>query len=427
MRKFVVIGVVGLMIMLLPAGALVGITMFVGRISTGSCSAANLSVGKTPGSLTATTQSGAKITLDKTQLSRAATIITVGDQTPGVGRAGILVALMAGLTESGLRLLANTSTYPESTSYPNDGNGSDHDSLGLFQMRPSTGWGSVAQLMNPTYDAEAFFGGPSGPNSPFPRGLLDIAGWSQLGLGAAAQAVEISAYPDRYQDYQPVAEAILNTLTQPDSGSPSPSEPSGSPTTTPLPPAQETTRVVFPLPAGTWTESSPFGWRSDPFTGARSFHTGIDYAAPLGTPVLAITAGTVTTAGPDQIYGGLVIITSNVGGHTVATAYGHMPPEHIQVRARQHVVAGQQIGQVGSEGRSTGPHLHIEVRPGGPNAAPADPSAWLAAHQAGDLDHPAAASDSGCPENEESVPCTSVPTLVPSTAPASSRASQAPC
>ncbi|WP_168203736.1 NlpC/P60 family protein [Humibacter ginsenosidimutans] len=166
-----------------------------------------------PGSLTATTADGDRITLDKTQLTHAAQIIAVGNATPGVGRNGIQIALIAALTESSLRMLANTSVYPESGTYPNDGDGSDHDSLGLFQMRPQSGWGTVAQLMNPTYQAKAFFGGPNGPNHGSPRGLLDIPGWQQMSLGEASQSVEVSAFPDRYQNYQPVAAAILTALT----------------------------------------------------------------------------------------------------------------------------------------------------------------------------------------------------------------------
>ena len=65
--------------------------------------------------------------------------------TKDVGRDGIVIALMAALTESTLRLLSNTSAYPDSANYPNDGDGGDHDSLGLFQMRPSTGWGSSSK------------------------------------------------------------------------------------------------------------------------------------------------------------------------------------------------------------------------------------------------------------------------------------------
>lgn len=423
MRRSVVIILIVVMIMMLPATGLLGITVLIGGNPSGTCGSGTVDVSHTPGSLTATTRSGVTLTLGKIQLTRAATIITVGDQIPGVGRAGVLVALMAALTESSLRQLANPGAYPASTSYPNDGNGSDHDSLGLFQMRPSTGWGSVAQLMGPTYQARAFFGGPTGPNSPFPRGLLDIPGWSHYDPGVAAQAVEVSAYPDRYQDYQPVAEAILDALTQPDSDGPSPS----SPTSPTAPTTPGSHRVVFPLPKGTWTESSPFGWRTDPFTGASSFHTGIDYAAPLGTPVLAIADGIVTFAGSDQIYGGLVIITHQIGGRPVATAYGHMPPGQIHAHTGQQLAAGQQIGQVGSEGRSTGPHLHIEVRPGGPDATAVDPGTWLSAHHADDLDQPTTGISGACPGSEDQFPCISIRTLAPSTAPANSATSSEPC
>ena len=72
---------------------------------------------------------------------------------------------------------------------------------------------SVAELMDPAYQAAAFFGGPSGPNYPSPRDLLDIPGWQSMGKGEAAQAVEVSAYPDRYNNYEPVAENILTNLT----------------------------------------------------------------------------------------------------------------------------------------------------------------------------------------------------------------------
>ena len=120
---------------------------------------------------------------------------------------------MAALTESTLRVLANTSAYPESASYPNDGDGSDHDSLGLFQMQPPDGWGTVAELMDPVWSARAFYGGADGPNHGSPAGLLDVPNWQQLSLGAAAQAVEGSEYPERYAVNEPVAEKIAAALT----------------------------------------------------------------------------------------------------------------------------------------------------------------------------------------------------------------------
>lgn len=170
-------------------------------------------VAEPPGQLTATTADGHQLALDAIQLAHAHTIITVGAQTDGVDHDGILTALMAALTESSLRMLTNTSAYPHSATYPNDGDGSDHDSLGLFQMRPQMGWGSVEQLMDPTYQARAFYGGPDGPNRGEPPGLLDLPNRHELTLGQAAQAVERSAHPDRYETFEPVARTILTTLT----------------------------------------------------------------------------------------------------------------------------------------------------------------------------------------------------------------------
>ncbi|MCB0907918.1 MAG: C40 family peptidase [Nocardioidaceae bacterium] len=206
--------------LLAPGAAVVGVATLISPAAAGSGAclpdgSASVSVNVTrdvPSSLTAVNSHGSPVTLGKRQLDRAATIIAVGksQQVPARGQ---LIALMAALTESSLRILSNTSAYPASATIPNDGNGADHDSLGLFQMRPSTGWGTVAQLMDPVWSARAFYGGPSGPNHGSPRGLLDIPGWQDMDPGAAAQAVEVSAYPDRYAVNQPVAEKILTTLS----------------------------------------------------------------------------------------------------------------------------------------------------------------------------------------------------------------------
>ena len=195
-----------------PASCLLAMGVLLNPAAQAACLPSSVAVEQTPHRLTARTSDGIAVRLDRAQLTRAATIVSVGAGTRGVGRDGILIALMAALTESRLRLLSNTNAYPQSASYPNDGNGSDHDSLGLFQMRPSTGWGTVADLMDAEYQAAAFYGGPTGPNGGSPHGLLDIGGWQLLPKGAAAQAVEGSAYPDRYSAYQPVAEAILGKM-----------------------------------------------------------------------------------------------------------------------------------------------------------------------------------------------------------------------
>ncbi|WP_420330074.1 M23 family metallopeptidase [Ornithinimicrobium murale] len=328
---------------------------------------AHLHVDEIPDSLTATTRNGETIVLTRTQLEHAATIITVGAETEDITDRGVIIALMAALTESHLRMLSNSSAYPESIIYPNDGDGSDHDSLGLFQMRPSMGWGSVSELMRAEYQAQAFYGGPDGPNSPSPRGLLDIPGWQDMDPGEAAQAVEVSAYPDRYRNYQPVAETILTTLTR------TANTGTGSSDTT----VPETSRVAFPLPEGTWVKTSDWGWRTDPFTGEQSFHAGTDWAAPDGTALFALADGRVLSASYTEARGGVMVLEHNVRGQAVTSTYVHMWSHGIHVTDGQEVRAGQHIGDVGSSGRSTGPHLHLEIRPGGQDAETVDAEQWL--------------------------------------------------
>lgn len=391
MMKKLAITVVALMF-LVPTLGLVTVGLVMNPAVIACLSSSELTLGNVPDSLVVTTANGETFTLNKQQLTHAATIISVGSRIEGVTRDGVQIALMAALTESTLRQLANTGTYPESGGYPNDGNGSDHDSLGLFQMRPQSGWGSVADLMDPEYQAAAFFGGPSGPNYPSPRGLLDIPSWQSMGKGEVAQAVEVSAYPDRYNNYEPVAEKILVTLTRGASTS-STATPS---TTSPSSPGAVTTssRVVFPLPEGSWVHTGDFGPRVDPLTGENAFHTGTDLAAADGTQIVAAADGVVTVAEFSGGWGGLIVIVHQIDGATVATAYAHMWQHGIHVTAGDRVAAGQHIGDVGSSGRSTGPHLHFEVRPGGTYAEAIDAAKWLNDHDAADL--PEATAGAGC-------------------------------
>lgn len=115
----------------------------------------------------------------------AQVIYRVGKQL-GVSDYGIVIALATAMQESSLRNI----DY------------GDRDSVGLFQQRPSQGWGTVAQIMNPEYAARAFFGGRGGPNFGKIRGLLDIKNWATMPLTKAAQAVQISAFPDAYQKWE---------------------------------------------------------------------------------------------------------------------------------------------------------------------------------------------------------------------------------
>ncbi|MBI5041144.1 MAG: M23 family metallopeptidase [Gammaproteobacteria bacterium] len=104
--------------------------------------------------------------------------------------------------------------------------------------------------------------------------------------------------------------------------------------------------------------SSFFGVRTDPFTGRPAMHEGLDFAGKLGSPVVAVAAGSVVWSGPRDGYGNLVEVDH---GHGFVTRYGHN--SRNLVRVGQLVRKGQQIARMGSSGRSTGPHVHFEVLP----------------------------------------------------------------
>jgi len=84
--------------------------------------------------------------------------------------------------------------------------------VGLFQQRPSSGWGTVSELTTPAHAARLFYGGPTNPNKGITRGLLDISGWQNMTLTDAAQAVQISAYPDAYAKWEASARSWLQQL-----------------------------------------------------------------------------------------------------------------------------------------------------------------------------------------------------------------------
>ncbi len=115
--------------------------------------------------------------------------------------------------------------------------------------------------------------------------------------------------------------------------------------------------------------SSHFGYRISPFTGLRQLHEGLDIAAPWGAKVIAPADGTVTFAGTDPSYGKVVIINH---GYGVVTRYGHN--SEILAKLGQRVERGDVIALVGATGRTTGPHLHYEVRVDG---VPVNPNRYI--------------------------------------------------
>ncbi|MGC3862343.1 C40 family peptidase [Micromonospora chersina] len=130
-------------------------------------------------------------TWDTEQLENAAAIIDVG-VAKGVPRWGWVIAVATAMQESGLRNL------------PHLGDNNDHDSIGVFQQRPSQGWGSLAQLSKPAYQAGKFF-----------DKLLTVPGWKSMPLTQAAQAVQASAYPDAYAKWTDDAVHLVEQFINP--------------------------------------------------------------------------------------------------------------------------------------------------------------------------------------------------------------------
>jgi LysM repeat protein len=127
--------------------------------------------------------------------ANARLIIAVGHEL-GVPRDGIVVALAAAMQESSLRNI----------------NYGDRDSVGVFQQRPSVGWGAPEDLLNVSHAARLFFGGPANPNRGITRGLLDVPGWQSMSVTEAAQAVQVSAHPDAYAKWASSADAWYSEL-----------------------------------------------------------------------------------------------------------------------------------------------------------------------------------------------------------------------
>lgn len=129
------------------------------------------------------------------QVANAQLIVRIGREL-GVSDRGIAIALGTAMQESSLRNV----TW------------GDRDSLGLFQQRPSYGWGTEAEVQDAARATRAFFGGAGDPNGARTRGLLDIPGWEALTFTQAAQAVQISAYPDAYAKWEAPAASWLAAI-----------------------------------------------------------------------------------------------------------------------------------------------------------------------------------------------------------------------
>jgi len=125
---------------------------------------------------------------DSEQVTNAATLVEVGQQL-NVPPRGWIIAVATAMQESSLRNLGDQGSH------------NDHDSLGLFQQRPSQGWGTAAQTLDPVYASTKFY-----------THLLGVPGWQDLPLTIAAQDVQRSAYPDSYAKWEDDAVAVVNAV-----------------------------------------------------------------------------------------------------------------------------------------------------------------------------------------------------------------------
>ncbi|GAB3958036.1 peptidase M23 [Micromonospora vulcania] len=137
--------------------------------------------------------------LDEDQMKNAEAIVRTGRKM-GVPRRGLVIAVATAMQESNLYNVAS-GVLPESQDYPHQGVGWDHDSVGLFQQRSSSGWGPVGRLMDPEFATRQFL-----------TALEQVPGWEQMRLTDAAQAVQVSAYGEYYQQHEWRATRVVDAI-----------------------------------------------------------------------------------------------------------------------------------------------------------------------------------------------------------------------
>ncbi len=274
--------------------------------------------------------------LSTEQTRNAATIIAVGKQKK-IPAYGWVIAIATAMQESNLKNL----------------NYGDRDSVGLFQQRAP--WGSFKERTTPAISAGMFYTGGRGGQP----GLLDISGWQSMSVTQAAQRVQRSAFPGAYAKYEGLANSLVKSL-------------SGTITISTgqaCRPVPTNSAWTLPVTKGTYRLTARFGQCSALWSNC---HTGLDFAAPNGTPIMAAANGRIVSAQNGGAYGNLTKVQHSNG---IVTYYAHQ--SSFVVRSG-NVRAGQVIGKIGATGNTTGPHLHFEVRV---NGNPIDPAKWLTDHK----------------------------------------------
>jgi len=297
-----------------------------------------------------------------TQVRNAAAIVQTG-QDMNVPPRGWVIAVATAMQESKLH------------NYGDLGARNDHDSLGLFQQRPSMGWGTPAQTRDPVHAATEFY-----------KRLVKIGGWQSMSLTRAAQRVQRSAYPNAYAKWEDDSSRLVNAIT------------GGAAKTATTAKAAGQCAQPDQVTSGGWVRpvSAPIGSRFR--TADRPSHDGVDLIAERGTPIRAAAAGTVVHMECDRAEKGYNCNHDGSSGdwpggcgwyvdirHAsgIITRYCHMLRKPL-VDEGDKVTAGQQIGVVGTSGHSSGPHLHFEVhtRNNRASAGAIDPVKFMKDHGA---------------------------------------------
>ncbi|WP_433722866.1 M23 family metallopeptidase [Actinoplanes sp. CA-051413] len=282
------------------------------------------------------------------QVKNAAVIINVGKQLKLPPRAWV-IAVATAMQESNLRNLGHL------------GKRNDHDSLGLFQQRPTSGWGSPAQVRDPVYAATKFY-----------EKLRKVKNWDRLPLTRAAQRVQISAYPGAYAKHEPIATQIVNMLADGAANAvgdslamvcPSLGQISASGWTSPLATSGKGLKKKDKMVVGS-------GFR----TADRPRHQGVDLIIGSGNPVRSVASGVISRIKCDETFSGKQ--DCDVPGYPgkggcgwmleirhagkIMTRYCHLV-RRPTVKVGQKVAAGEVVAFSGTSGNSSGPHLHFEV------------------------------------------------------------------
>jgi murein DD-endopeptidase MepM/ murein hydrolase activator NlpD len=277
--------------------------------------------------------------LSDEQLSNAGFIVSTGRRM-GASERDIQIALMTAMQESSLRNLS----YGDDIYGVTNPDGSLTSSLGLFQQQKW--WGTAGERMDPSKSSELFY-----------NALFQVANRDQMATWEAAQAVQGSAYPMAYAQWEGLARTLLGAAT---TGGADINY--GASSKERLESIAERLQEVkesqdgFMIPT-TGMVSWLYGWRNM-FADGPDLHTGIDIRAATGTPVFAPAPGIVGTSGWDSTGGGNMIRIDHGDGKS--TMYLHLSKKRVQ--AGDRVNRGSNIGDVGNTGgRSLGSHLHFSV------------------------------------------------------------------